>query len=57
MPENKSDRLVIEYDYFAEDDVHVLSVIREEKDEVIEMFEGSEAAELYELLTRNEEEK
>lgn len=56
MPENKSDRLVIEYDYFAEDDVHVLSVIREEKDEVIEMFEGSEAAELYELLTRNEEE-
>ena len=50
MAESKTDRLVVEYDYFADDDMHVLSVVREEKDEVINMVQGDLAKAVYEML-------
>ena len=50
MAESKTDRLVVEYDYLAEDDMHVLSVVREDKDEVISMVEGNIAEFIYEIL-------
>lgn len=50
MAGSKIDRLVVEYDYFAEDDIAVLSVVRDENDEAINMFQGDLAKAIYEML-------
>ena len=48
--ESKADRLIVEYEEFPEDNIKVLSVVREENDEVISMAQGRLAEFLYDIL-------
>lgn len=47
--------LNIEYEVFEEDNITVLSVVDIEKDAVLKMFEGKEAEDVYNLLTKENE--
>ena len=46
--------LTIEYEEFKEEKITVLSVVDPENDNVLKMFEGKEAEEVYNLLVKEE---